>query len=122
MTLERHTLALALSAIVAAGAPASADEAAASASPKNAAGGLNPSETWLIIIVGHPGDREYEKKFADVADRLGRVAHDRLGIAENRIWTFSGVKETAPEKDSSAETKPESDNPTSRGPAKRETL
>jgi hypothetical protein len=116
MMFGRHTLALALLVVLAAGAPAWADESVASAAAKNTAGALNPRETWFLIIVGHSGDREYEKEFSDVADRLRRVAHDRLGIAEERIWTWSGVK------DPTAEQEPAAEKSATRGPAKRETL
>jgi hypothetical protein len=72
---------------------------------------LEPSKAWFLIIVGHPGDREYEEQFADIANRLSDAARDRLGIDEQRIWIWSGVDKDDPEAVQE-----------SRGPAARETL
>jgi hypothetical protein len=72
---------------------------------------FEPSKAWFLIIVGHPGDREYEEQFADLANRLSDAACDRLGIDEQQVWIWSGVN-----KDGSEAVQG------SRGPATRDAL
>jgi hypothetical protein len=66
-----------------------ADEPAPVATDSRATGPLVPERAWLAIIVGHPGDEEYEEQFADVADRVAAAARDRLGLDDERILIWS---------------------------------
>jgi hypothetical protein len=66
-----------------------ADDAAPGATDERSAGPLVPERAWLVVIVGHPGDEEYEAQFADIVARVGAVARDRLGLDDKRILIWS---------------------------------
>ena len=90
------------------------DQSSPATAPPPSLAPLDPTRAWVLIIVGHPGDSAYAEQFADIASRLGAIAHERLGVAEERICVWSGV-------DASDGTDAFTVG-TSRGPATRETL